>query len=174
MKIRYPEAGKIVNTHGFRGRVKAESWCDSPKVLAGLKRIFLREGGEFRPHAVLYGAVSGGFVLLDLEGIDSEEKAGALKGTVFYAAREDILPEDGVLLAEMKGLPVFSAEDGTRLGEIIEVTEGAASRLWRVRTGKGEILMPDVPAFVVSVSEEKAVVRPIPGLFDDNCEEFRE
>ena len=43
-RTEYLECGKIINTHGVKGVVKAESFCDSPKVLAcpfSLKQPFL-------------------------------------------------------------------------------------------------------------------------------------
>ena len=33
-KKKYLECGKIVNTHGVKGAVKLESWCNSPYDLA--------------------------------------------------------------------------------------------------------------------------------------------
>ncbi|MBR5721361.1 MAG: 16S rRNA processing protein RimM, partial [Clostridia bacterium] len=42
----YIEAGRIINTHGVRGAVKAESWCDSPAVLKKMKRLFFRQAKE--------------------------------------------------------------------------------------------------------------------------------
>ena len=42
MKHTYLTCGKIVSTHGVRGAVKAEPWCDSPAVLAGFDRVYFR------------------------------------------------------------------------------------------------------------------------------------
>ena len=39
--------GKIVNTHGFRGDVKAQSWCDDPEVITELKVIYRKIKNEF-------------------------------------------------------------------------------------------------------------------------------
>ena len=38
-KKRFLECAQIINTHGVRGDVKLESLCDTPAVLAGLKRV---------------------------------------------------------------------------------------------------------------------------------------
>ena len=46
MKQAYLECGKIINTHGFRGTVKLESWCDSPAVLASLPSLWFYKNGE--------------------------------------------------------------------------------------------------------------------------------
>ena len=43
-KKKYLECAIIINTHGVNGNVKLESLCDTPKVLAGLKRVFLPDG----------------------------------------------------------------------------------------------------------------------------------
>ena len=37
----YLEAGKVATAHGVRGDLRVESWCDSPKVLAELKCIYI-------------------------------------------------------------------------------------------------------------------------------------
>jgi ATP-dependent Clp protease ATP-binding subunit ClpA len=42
-RLQYLECGKIVNTHGIRGGVKLESWCDTPDDLAALKKVFRPE-----------------------------------------------------------------------------------------------------------------------------------
>jgi hypothetical protein len=45
-KEKFLECGKIINTHGIKGTVKAESWCDSPYILAELERVFTEENGR--------------------------------------------------------------------------------------------------------------------------------
>ena len=45
----YLEAGKIINTHGVRGEVKIEHWCDSPDVLAELSTVYFKKKGGFVP-----------------------------------------------------------------------------------------------------------------------------
>ena len=37
-KSQFLECGKIINTHGVRGGIKLESWCDTPADLASLGR----------------------------------------------------------------------------------------------------------------------------------------
>ena len=95
MKQAYLECGKIINTHGFRGTVKLESWCDSPAVLAELDRIWFRRGEEYVARKVLHASIFRQFVLMDLEGIESEEAANALRNVTVYAAREDLPLEEG-------------------------------------------------------------------------------
>jgi 16S rRNA processing protein RimM len=91
MRNEFIETGKIVGTHGVRGEMRVEPWCDSPRVLADQKRIFLPDGeGKFKEARVLTASVSSGLVLLSIEGVDSRDAAIAMKGTVLYLHRDDI------------------------------------------------------------------------------------
>ena len=103
MKKEYLECGKVCGAHGVRGVMRVESWCDTPKVLAGQKRVFLAsEEGEMRELKVLSASVNGPLVLMALTGIDSREAAIAMKNTVLYLHRSDIPVKRGqMLLADM-------------------------------------------------------------------------
>ena len=63
------ECGKIINTHGVRGGLKLESWCNTPADLASLKRVLLKKGSEYVCHKVKRASVFKQFVLFELEGI---------------------------------------------------------------------------------------------------------
>ena len=56
MKKQYLECGKIANTHGVRGAVLIESWCDSPAVLASLETVYIEKDGSYTPLRVLSAA----------------------------------------------------------------------------------------------------------------------
>ena len=38
------ETGKIVNTHGIKGEVKIQPWCDYPDILLDLDYFYLDNG----------------------------------------------------------------------------------------------------------------------------------
>ena len=111
-------------------------------------------------------------MLADLEGIDSEEAANALRGTVVYALREEIPVDEGdSFIVDLIGLPVRDTDSGELLGELIDVKQYGARDLYVVRTATGEYMIPAVPEFIVKVDTEDAVyVRPIPGLLDGGAE----
>ena len=168
-RIRYPECGKIINTHGCHGGVKIEPWCDSPEVFAALPTVYLREGSELCPLKLLNTAVFGGrFVFAELAGIDTMEAADALRGKVLYADRRDLnLPDDVLLIAEMKGMKVFHAETGEQLGTLADVIHPGASDIYVIRTATGEAMVSVVPEFVKRVDEEQGIfLTPIEGMFD--------
>ena len=170
MKKQYLEGGKICTAHGVRGLVKAEHFCDSPKVLAGVKRIFFADRtGAYSERKILSSSIMGSFVLLEIEGINSREEAIAYRGRVFYLHRDDI-PRGGgnMLLADMIGLPVFHAESGESLGEINDISDVAGRRIYTVKHQGKDVLIPDVPEFIKEIDENNGMkVLPIPGFFDE-------
>ena len=172
MKQAYLECGKIINTHGFRGTVKLESRCDSPYILAELETLWLLENGTYLPRRVLHASVFRQFVLADIEGVDSEEKANALRNRIVYAAREDIPLEEGDhFIVDLIGLPVRHADSGELIGELIDVNTSGARDLYIVRTESGTHMVPAVPEFVVRIDTDDAVyIRPIAGLLDGGAE----
>lgn len=168
-RIKYPECGKIINTHGCHGGVKIEPWCDSPEVFAALPTVYLREGGALQPLKVLSTAVfAGRFIFAELEGVDTMEAAEALRGRVLHADRRDLhLPDDVLLIAEMKRMKVFHAETGERLGTLTDVIHPGNTDIYVIRTERGEAMVPVVPEFVKRVDEETGILlTPIEGMFD--------
>lgn len=170
MKKEYLEGGRVCNAHGVRGLLKAEAWCDSPKVLAAQKRIFFAEkDGSMKECKVIRGSVASGFVLLGIEGIETREDAIALKNKTFYLKREDIpVPEGSYLIADLIGLPVIDADTGRVYGTVADITEVPRGQMYTVKTGGGEVLFPAVKEFLKKISPDEGVfIRPIPGFFED-------
>lgn len=166
--IEYPECGKIINTHGCRGGVKIEPWCDSPAVFAALPAVYFKENGAMRRVALARTAVLGGrFVSAELSGITTMEAADALRGRVLYAKRGDLgIGEDRLLIAEMIGLPVFHADSGKQLGVLADVIHPGATDIYVITTDRGEAMVPVVSEFVKSVDRDRGIfLTPIEGMF---------
>ena len=172
MKQAYLECGKIINTHGFRGTVKLESFCDSPEILADLETLWFLKNGEYQPRRVLHASVFRRFVLADLEGVTTEEAANALRETVVYAKRSDLPLEDGdVFIVDLIGLPVKDTNTGEVIGTLVDVNTSGARDLYVVRTEKGDFMVPAVKPLVARIDPDDAVyVDPIPGLLDGGAE----
>ena len=169
MRKEYFECGRIIAAHGVKGTMKVESWCDSPKILAAQKRIFLAAGdGSYKEARVVSASVSQDIVLMTVEGYDNREVVQGMKNTVLYLKREDIpLAPGAILLADMIGLPVIDANTSVTLGTVKDVTDSVASRLIVVETERGDVLLPDIKEFVKETDVDRGVfVTPIPGFFD--------
>ena len=165
---KYLECGKIVNTHGVKGAVKIESWCDSPEILADLHCVYFKKGDSYEKREVLSSSVMKRHVLATLEGINDVDVAMTLKETVVYAERYDIPLEEGdYFIIDLVGLPVIDADNGTEYGTISDVFNAGASDIYTVKTANGDRMIPAVPEFVINIDLEKGIfVRPIEGMFD--------
>lgn len=166
---KYLEIGKIVNTHGFRGDVKAQAWCDYPEVMTELDMIYRKVNGQFVGMAVEKASVHKGMVLLKLADIDDFDMANALRETVIYADRDDIIREEGsFFIADLIGLQVIDADSGKIYGTLKEVLQYGIHDIYTVKTEKGEVLIPAVEEFVKRISLDEGIfVKPIEGMFDE-------
>lgn len=171
MKNEYLEGARVATAHGVRGILKLVHLCDSPKVLARVKRIFFKTADGFTERRVVSASVAGNEVLMGIEGIDSREAAIALRGVTLYLHRDDVpLKAGAMFIADMIGLPVIHSGTGERLGSLSDVSDVAGRRIYTVATERGDVLLPDVPEFIKEIGEEGMKVLPIPGFFDDAYE----
>lgn len=169
MKKEYLECGIVRSPHGVRGILNVECWCDSPRVLAKQKRVYiLGRDGSYKEVRVISASPAPDRVLMGLEGIDSREAAQGYKNTVLYLHRDDIpVPKGAMLIADMIGLPVVDFDTGRVYGEISDVRDGVRYKLYTVKTDSGEVMLPGVDEFIKEITEERGLlVRPIPGFFD--------
>ena len=167
MNNNYLECGKIINTHGIKGALKVESWCDSPYILAELERVFTSENGIMKEHEVIKASVFKQFVILELKDVITIESAETMKNTVIYLSRDDLELEEGEFFIEdLIVLPVIDADDGKKYGEIIDVMNTGASDIYVIKTETGEAMIPAVAEFVKNIDLEEGVfIKPIEGMF---------
>ena len=167
-KKKYLECGKIVNTHGVKGAVKLESWCNTPEDLADLERLFIQNGTQMKELTVKHTSVFKQFVIAELEGVNDFDAALALKNTVVYASREDFVLDDGdYFIADIIGLPVIDVNTNTVYGKLSDVINRGASDIYVIKTENGERMMPAVDEFVKKTDLEKGIfIAPIEGMFD--------
>ena len=85
---KYLEAGKVVTTHGVRGEMKLELWCDGVAFLKKVGRLYTTPQGG-RCYKITSIRPQGQMALLQLEGVSDMDAARALRGQVFYFDRDD-------------------------------------------------------------------------------------
>ncbi len=170
-KKAYLEIAKIINTHGVRGAVKLDPWCDSPETLKKIKTLYFENGTAFSVSNVKM--INGGFVVVSLSGIETVEDAVKLKNKILLARREDIpLAKGAHFICDLIGLPVKDAETGKVYGTLSDVIQPALQEIYVVKTETGKsVMLPNVPAFVDHVDDEAIFVTPIGGFFDDDAVE---
>ncbi len=169
-KDKFLECGRIINTHGVRGNLKIESWCDSVEVFCRLPCIYIEKKTGFVKYDITSASEHKKCALVKFDGIDDLDSAMLLKNKIVYAERELIPIEEGsVFIADMIGLDVFRKENGEKLGVLTDIFESVASDIYVIKTEDGrEVLVPGVDEFIYEIDTEKGItISPIPGMFED-------
>lgn len=176
MRRQYLELGKIVGTHGVRGEMRVQPWCDSPLFFQQFHTLYFSGSGE-RATQVLSSRPHGNVMLLRLEGVDTLEAAATLRGRILFMNREEaqLAPGD-YFIQDLIGCRVVDADTGRFYGTLTDVSATGANDVWHVKDPAGvERLMPAIPSIVIEtdIDGEEIRIRPIRGIFDE-AEELRE
>ncbi len=143
MELEFIAAGQIVNTHGVRGEVKLLPQGVEAETLLLCGTLYIAG----KPVVPAARRVHKGCLLLKLPGVDDMDTALSLKGKAVAIRRSDVtLPEGVYFDEELVGLTARDAATGETLGRVDEVL-----KVYAVRGGKDEYLIPAVPAFVAAI-----------------------
>jgi 16S rRNA processing protein RimM len=166
----YLEAGKIVTTHGVRGEVKMELWCDGVDFLKKIKTLYCSPQGGRTLHLKSIRA-AGRMALATFEGVEDMDAARALCGQELYFDRADAkLPAGKWYVADLIGCEVRDANTGKVYGTVTMVDHPGPQDIYTVKGTDGKTyLFPGVDAFLKERNppEGYITVTPIPGMFDD-------
>ena len=170
-KTEYLQAGQIVGTHGVRGEVRVDAWCDSPAEFAKLKTLYTDAvgGGKMAVRSRAHGRVA----LCRIDGVDTVEAAAALRGTVLYMHRDDMkLPSCTHFIIDLLEMRVLDASSGACYGTIVEVSHTGSNDVYHLKMPNGAlVLIPAIPAIVKSIDVDagEMTIEPMKGLFDDDA-----
>ena len=167
----YLEIGQIVSTHGIKGEIRLNPWCDGPEFVKKFKTLYRDDKGN-EAFKVLSCRPHGNVAVMKLEGVDTVESARALKNTVLYMKRSDVnLPAGKWFISELIGCTVLDADDNSVVyGKIKDIDSGMANDIWYIETPEKEVLIPAIKDVVIrcDVAEDKVYIRPLRGLFDED------
>ncbi len=168
MLKQYLEAGKIVGTHGVRGEMRVECWCNSPAFLTKFKTLYLDEGKSSlsvtcRPHKNI--------VLMTVKGVSSIEEADAYRGRILYIDRADVRLSKGEhFVQDIIGLKVTDADTAEVYGVVNDVLKTGSNDVYEMRGADQKMYyIPVIPDIIDRLDFEAGAVyiRPMKGLFDD-------
>jgi 16S rRNA processing protein RimM len=169
MRKQYLECGKIVSTHGVKGELRVQPWCDAPEYLAGFKTLYFNEGKT--QLAVESARVSKNMVLLKLAGVDDMDAAVEIRDKVLYIDRADAPDTGGEYVQDLLGLDVIDADTGRLWGTLADVLKTGANDVYSVKDAAGkERLVPVIPDVVLETDIDGGFIRirPLKGLFDED------
>jgi 16S rRNA processing protein RimM len=157
------QLGVVARAHGVRGALKLKLDNDASKTLR--EGLVVRVGD--REHRV--ARYAGG--VLTLVDVTDRDLADALRGKPLWVRRADF-PEQGLYLVDLIGAPVFidgRTETGAHIGVVHGFVEAGTQRLVIVKRPHDEVSVPYVSVIVIEASPQRMVLRPPPGLLDDDA-----
>lgn len=166
---KYLQAGQIVGTHGVKGELKVQPWCDSEDFLLQFKTLYFNRGET--PAKVVSARVHKKLLLIKLEGVDTVESADTFRNRILYIDRDDVkLPEGRYFMQDLIKMDVYDADTFIYYGVITDVMRTGANDVYQITSqSHKDYLIPAVPSVVINVDFEKnkMLIRPIKGIFDD-------
>lgn len=166
----YLEIGKINNTHGIKGELKMQLWCDDIAYLKQFKVLYLDDKGE-KPVQVLSVRPQKNIAIIKLDGIDSIEKAELIKGKVLYGNRDDAqIDEDANYIADIIGCYVVDIDTDEEYGKVVDVLNYGSCDIYDTESWGKHTLIPATPDIVKEINTEYQVIRikKMKGLFDED------
>jgi len=157
MKLEFITAGQVVNTHGIRGEIKLLPQPGlEPKLIARCKTLYI----QGQPVVPRTRRIHKGCVLLTLPGVEDMDTALTYKNKTVTMRRSDLKLEKGQFFdEELVGLDAKNAETGEVLGQVAEVLDYPAHKIYTIQGGKDEYMVTAVPAFIQSIDlEENAMM----------------
>ena len=157
--------GCIVNTHGINGTVKIYPYTDDVKNLLKVKEVYLDE--QCKQKIVVKSVkAQNNMLLMDLDKIDTIEKAESLKNKYIYIIQEDQkLDKDTYYICDVIGCQVYT-DNGKILGKVSDVFNTSANDVYEVKTEKGTVYLPAISDVVkqVDIEKKQIIVHLIEGL----------
>ena len=149
MELEFIAVGQIVNAHGIRGEVKLLPQGVDADLIARCKTLYV----DGRPVSPIARRLHKGCLLLTLPGVEDMDAALAWKNKTVSIRRTDVkLPAGMYFDQELIGLAARDAATGEGLGTVEEVLDYPAHKVYAVRGGKDEYLIPAVPAFIKEIN----------------------
>lgn len=166
----YLEVGKLVNTHGIRGEMKLELWCDDIDYIKQFKTLYLDKNGS-KPLTLLSARPQKNHAIVKFLEITSIDDAEKLKNLVLFGNRDDAeIDEDANYVQDIIGCSVVDIESGKKYGSVVDVLNHGASDILDIKDEAGHKYVPVIKEIVKEIDTENQLIRIkyMKGLFDED------
>lgn len=162
--------GVVTGAHGVRGEVKLRSFTEDPEAIAGYGPLERSDGGP--PVRLSRLRPGKGGLIAAIEGIGDRTAAQVLQGVELWVPRARLPePEMGQFYhVDLVGLAV-ERPDGSRIGEVVGVSNYGAGDLLEVRLSDGDrtafLPFTDAVCRLVEPAAGRIVADPPEGLLEE-------
>jgi 16S rRNA processing protein RimM len=166
--------GRVVKSHGVKGKVKAEYFGEDLYRFSSYHQIFIEdEKGELEPYEILEVIPQPPRLILRLKGIEKIEEAESLIGKEILIEKK-ALPELEVgdyYWVDILGMKVETRE-GKKIGKVKEIFSTGAHDVYVVEGKRGEIFLPAIAEVIQSIDLKGGVMKVarMEGIWEDEDE----
>ena len=152
------EVGVVIGTHGLRGDLKIRPLPTGDLALPGARTVYIK---DTKGHLARYQAVRSSMhkqkVLLRLAGLESLTAVEPLVGSSVWMSKSDLpeLDDQHFYWFDLEGLEVVDRQLGV-LGQVVGMFNTPAHDILEVDGPTGEILIPAIAPFLITVDREKS------------------
>lgn len=166
----YLEIGKLINTHGIKGEMKLELWCDDIDYVKQFKAVYL-DGNGNKPLTLLSARPQKNHAIVKFLEITTIEEAERLKGCVIFGNRDDAeIDDDANYIQDIIGCRVVDIDSGREYGIVCDVLNHGASDILDIKADGGHKYAPVIEDIVKEIDTENGVItiKYMKGLFDED------
>ena len=156
------EVGKLNNTHGIKGELKMQLWCDDINYLKQFKTLYFDDKGE-KSVEVLSVRPQKNLAIIKIKGIDTIEQAEMIKGKVLYCDRNDAKIDENANY-------IVDIDTEEEYGKVVDVLNYGSCDIYDTESWGKHTLIPATPDIVKEINTEYQVIKikAMKGLFDEN------
>lgn len=166
----YLEIGKLVNTHGIKGELKLDLWCDGVDYVKQFNTVYLDENGA-QPLTPVSVRPQKHMAIIKFSEITSIEQAQEYKNKIIYGNRDDaVIDENANYVADLIGCYVVDIDTEQEYGRVVDVLNHGASDILEIEDWGKKKYVPVIPDIVKEINTEYEVIKIkyMKGLFDEN------
>ena len=153
------EAGKLNNTHGIKGELKMQLWCDDINFLKQFKTLYFDDKGE-KSVDVLSVRAQKNLAIIKLKGIDTIEQAEQIKGKILYCNRDDAeIDENSNYIADLIGCDILDIDTNIEYGKVLDVLNYGSCDIYDTLSNGKHILIPATPDIVKEINTQDQVIK---------------
>ena len=166
--------GRVVKSHGVKGKIKVEYFGEELTRLLLYQEVFIEDNkDELKSYEILEVIPQPPCLILRLKEIERIEEVQPLMGREVFVKRGALPPlkEGEYYWIDILGIVVETGE-GKRIGRVKEIFPTGANDVYVVEGKKREIFLPATEEVIQKVDLEKRVMKVIrmEGLWEDEDE----
>jgi 16S rRNA processing protein RimM len=153
--------GRVVNTHGIKGKMKVEYFGEDLHLFFLYHEIFIEnEKGRAEPYEIIETIPQPPRLILRLKGIEKIEEAESLIGREILIKKEALpkLEAGEYYWVDILGMEV-ETQEGKRIGNVREIFHTRAHDVYVIRGKRREIFLPATEEVIQDIDLNRGVMK---------------